>query len=109
MRLVGFPMIVAGLGLLVTDIVGLLAEAGPFVKVEYGETSPTTLSWIFLGAGAALGLPGAIMFSSYGYLTDAANYYNRAVFKNAATQPWSGFSIGTDGKNALMLNFKTGF
>ncbi|HYO97411.1 MAG TPA: hypothetical protein VER33_23025, partial [Polyangiaceae bacterium] len=81
MKISGFALYLAGVALLVTDVV-LLAERSDLVVEEdaNGEQELTTLGAGFLISGTALAITGGILVqASHGYISSAAELYNADI------------------------------
>lgn len=91
-KISGWLLTLAGLSLLVTDIILLGVEAKAAIdKSRSGAKSVKPLGWILLGVGAGVGLTGAILVGvSNVRLMDAVNAYNRDVFEQSRRR----FSFG---------------
>ena len=78
MKISGFALYLAGVALLVTDVV-LLAENSDLVveEDENGEQELTTLGAGFLISGTALAITGGVLVqASHSYISSAAELYN---------------------------------
>ncbi len=93
LRITGTVLWVAGLAILVTDIVLLGSESNSIVdKDSRGQvTSVKPLYWGLLIPGGVLGISGGVMMQgANGYLSDAINQYNSDLTLQIGGRPVTG-------------------
>jgi hypothetical protein len=90
MRIAGSALWLAGIALLITDIVLVATENSSFVSIDNdrGEISVESPFWFLLALGLVSSISGVcVEAGAYGYLTDAIEQYNADLVVQIRERP----------------------